>query len=143
RHQQVHLLDLKEEVLDPIRKFWNGAQRGIYDEARSFTADQKANFAYVGSEVSERIRVMLSDPRCFKGNSIQLLKSNLDGLRAELNSRLAEERATAMAEIEDLKAKLETLPEFSKLPEANRRDILKDADAAASRINSAGLIAMI
>jgi hypothetical protein len=143
RHHQDRLLDLKEDVLDPVRKFWNGAQRGIYDEARRFLADQKANFAYAGAEVSERIRLALDDPRCFKGGSIQQIKGALDGLRSEMDARLTEERAAAMAEIETLKTKLESLPEFVDLAEADRTSILSDADAAASPINSAGLIAMV
>ncbi len=143
RLEQDRLLDLKEDVLDPVRKFWNGAQRGIYDEARRFLADQKANFAYAGAEVSERIRLALDDPRCFKGGSIQQLKGALDSLRSEMDARLAEERAAAKAEIETLKAKLESLPELADLAEADRTSILSDADAAASPIDSAGLIAMV
>lgn len=61
RHYQDRLLGLKEDVLDPVRKFWNGAQRSIHDAAQRFLADQKANFAYAGAEVSERIRAALDD----------------------------------------------------------------------------------
>jgi hypothetical protein len=143
RHHHDRLLDLKEDVLDPVRKFWNGAQRGIYDGARRFLADQKANFAYAGAEMSERIRLALDDPRCFKGGSIQQLKGALDSLRSEMDARLAEERAAAKAEIETLKAKLESLPEFADLAESDRTSILSGADAAASPIDSAGLIAMV
>jgi len=143
RHHQDGILDLKEEVLDPVRKFWNGAQRGIYDEARRFLVDQKANFAYAGAEVSERIRAALDDPSCFKGGSIQQLKGALDGLRSELSARVGEERAAARAEIETLKGKLESLPEFSRLQDGDRAAILAEADTAASPIDSAGLIAMV
>ena len=34
--QEDTLLDLKEQVIDPIRKFMSGAQKGIFDDARKF-----------------------------------------------------------------------------------------------------------
>jgi hypothetical protein len=143
RLEQDRLLDLKEEVLDPIRKFWNGAQRGIYDQARTFLTEQQANFAYVGAEQSERIRAVLEDPGCFKGVAIQQLKGALDRLRSETAARLAEERAAGKAEIQNLKSKIESMPEFTKLSETERVAVLLDADAVIAPINGATLIAMV
>lgn len=143
RQHQDRLLDMKEEVLDPIRKFMNGAQRAIYDEARVFLSDQKANFPYIGADDAEFIRTALDDPRCFKGGSIQQTKGALDRLRGEINAKIAEERAGAKAEIQNLKSKLESVPEFLGLAEKDRAAILSEVDAAFAPIESASLVAMV
>ena len=48
-----------------------GGQKAIYDEARSYLADQNANFGYGGEDKARAIREVLNDPDCFKGNAIQ------------------------------------------------------------------------
>ncbi|MBN8626055.1 MAG: hypothetical protein J0M17_11250, partial [Planctomycetes bacterium] len=44
------LLDAKEQVLDPVRHFMNGAQKEIYANARRYLAAQEANFPHVAGD---------------------------------------------------------------------------------------------
>lgn len=140
---QDRLLDIKEDVLDPIRKFMNGSQRAIYDEAQAFLSQQRPNFAYAGADGAEHIRKALEDPRCFKGGSIQKLRGALDRLRADIDARIAEESAAARVEIQGLKSKLGAVPAFSALLKADQTAILAKVDAALAPIESATLIAMV
>ena len=69
--QEDGLLDMKDDTIDPIRKFMSGPQKAIFDHARQFVQAQEANFTYVpGDEVAE-ITDKLKDQRCFTGNRIQ------------------------------------------------------------------------
>ena len=87
--QEDSLLAMKEGVIDPIRKFMSGPQKGIFDDARKFVQTQEPNFAYVTSDVPASIHSVLNDPTCFKGNRIQQIKSELDALAQEIDKQVA------------------------------------------------------
>ena len=142
RHEE-RLLDLKEGLLDPIRRFMGGGQKTIYDEARSYLADQSANFGYGGEDQARAIREALVDPNCFKGNAIQHIKSTLDALRVEVDNRLAAARTTAIADVEELRGKLRALPDFISLSEADRREIEAAFTNVLDTIGTSKLIAVI
>lgn len=142
RHED-RLLDLKEGILDPIRRFMGGGQKAIYDEARSYLADQNANFGYGGEDKARAIQEVLGDPNCFKGNAIQQIKGTLDTLRAEVDHRLAAERKTAISDVEELRAKLRALPEFASLTEPDRREIEAAFTNVLDTIGTSKLIAVI
>ncbi|MGV1917677.1 BREX system P-loop protein BrxC [Rhizobium sp. 22-785-1] len=142
RHED-RLFDLKESVLDPIRRFMGGAQKAIYDEARGYLADQHANFGYGGEDQARVIQEVLDDPNCFKGNAIQQIKGALDALRAEVEERIAAERKTAIADVEAIRSKLRGLPEFPSLGEPDRREIEAAFSTLVNAIETSKLIAVI
>jgi hypothetical protein len=137
------LLDMKESILDPVRRFMGGAQKTIYDEARAFLTAQAANFAYVGEDRASSIRTFLDDPACFKGNTIQRMKSELDELKQDVSLRVAAERARGVGELDELHHRLQALPDYPILQPVDRR-IVEDAfDAVGTGIGQASLIAVI
>ena len=142
RHED-RLLDLKESILDPIRRFMGGGQKAIYDDARGYLADQNANFGYGGEDQARTIHAVLDDPNCFKGNAIQQIKGALDALRADVDNRIAAERKAAIADVEELRAKLRALPEFTSLVEPDRREIETAFTTVLHTIETSKLIAVI
>ena len=98
--QSDALFDLKERVVDPIRRFMAGNQRQIYDEARSYLDAQEANLAYVDGDEAGSLRAILDDPACCAGNRMTQAKALLDALRAKVNARVAEERTAAHAKLD-------------------------------------------
>ena len=137
------LLDLKEGILDPIRRFMGGAQKAIYDKARAYLADQSANFGYGGDDKANAILEVLDDPNCFKGNAIQQIKGTLDALKAGVDARIAAEREAALSDVEGLREKLRALPEFASLTESDRRDIEAAFAGILETVASSQLIAVI
>jgi hypothetical protein len=142
RHED-RLLDLKEGILDPIRRFMGGAQKAIYDEARAYLSDQSANFGYGGDEKANAIRAVLDDPNCFKGNTIQQIKGTLDALKAEVDTRIATERKTALSDVEELREKLRALPEFASLTDSDRGEIDAAFTGILETVANSKLIAVI
>jgi len=142
RHED-RLLDLKEGILDPIRRFMGGAQKAIYDEARAYLSDQSANFGYGGDEKANAIRAVLDDPNCFKGNTIQQIKGTLDALKAEVDARIATERKTALSNVEELREKLRALPEFASLTDSDRGEIDAAFTGILETVANSKLIAVI
>ncbi len=49
-----HLMDLKEGIIDPIRKFMAGPQKEIYDSARELLVNQKPNLEYGFTESAKK-----------------------------------------------------------------------------------------
>ncbi|MFG1346539.1 BREX system P-loop protein BrxC [Xanthobacter autotrophicus DSM 431] len=142
RHED-RLLDLKESILDPIRRFMGGAQKAIYDEARAYLSDQSANFGYGGDETANAIQVVLDDPNCFKGNTIQQIKGTLDALKADVDTWIATERKTALSNVEELREKLRALPEFASLTDFDRRDVEATFTGILETVANSKLIAVI
>lgn len=69
--QEDDLLNAKEDILDKVRSFMSGAQRGIYDEARAFLHDQEGNLDYADPASVTKIREVLAAPDCYKGPAIK------------------------------------------------------------------------
>jgi hypothetical protein len=110
------LLGMKEQLIDPVRKFMGGSQKAIYDEAKIFLRDQESNFTYVESPELDEVRTTLYDPQCFKGNRIQQLKAKLDALKQRVEQQVGEARTKAQSILDDLQQRLHNMPEYKKLP---------------------------
>ncbi|MER9507211.1 BREX system P-loop protein BrxC [Mesorhizobium sp. M0579] len=137
------LLDAKEQILDPIRKFMNGPQRTIYDDAASFLRTQSNNFSYLGAEQAAAVSEALADPKCFKGTSIQQVKDGLNRLRVDLEAAVKKEVVAASADIEDLRAKLGSLEEFGRVDKTIRHQVDQAFQTVLGDIHGATLIAVM
>ncbi|TNC49324.1 BREX system P-loop protein BrxC [Rubellimicrobium rubrum] len=135
------LLDAKEQVLDPVRSFMAGSQRGIYEEVSRFLRDQASNFAYVGTTEAEAMRRVVEDLASFRGNAIQGLKAKHFDLKSSIDLKLIEERKVVEAALADSRAKLEALPEFERLSEAQRANLIARIDTAGADLGRVSLIA--
>ena len=140
---QDRLLDLKESILDPVRRFMGGSQKAIYDEARAYVSDQGPNFGYGGDDKANAIRAVLDDPSCLNGNAIQQMKGTLDALKGEIDARIVAERKAASTEVEGLREKLRGLPEYSTQTDSNRREIEAAFAGVLATIENSSLIAVI
>ncbi len=153
------LLDMKEGVLDPIRKFMSGPQKGIYDEARQFLSEHENNLDYLnddegnggldfqeGDEAplsSSALRQQLIDPNCFKGGQMQRLKSQISDLLKRVESRINEERRRSLEKLDTLWSRLKSTNEFSSLDKKHQENIQNQFNEVRSRIEGQTLIPVI
>ncbi len=141
--QENALLDMKEGIIDPIRKFMSGPQRGIYDRAGKFIQDQEPNFAYIEGDEVESVSEILEHPECFKGNRMQQIKSLLDQLQDKVATKLKEEINSAKNTIDNLEDRLLDMKEFSSLSDDQREEIIKAFNDFTAFIETQKLIAFI
>lgn len=141
--QEDDWLALKEEVMDPIRRFMSGAQRGIYDEARAFLQGQEANFSYVEGDGPRPLRQLLDDPHCYQGNKIQQAKSWLDSLQAEVNGRVQQEKVATLAKVDERWQRLTGMAEFADLTPEQQTHLQQPFTALKGRIEGQTLIAVV
>lgn len=141
--QKDDLLDLKEGVIDPIRKFMSGPQKGIFDSARSIVQTQEPNFAYIDGDEAEQVVASLTDPECFKGNRMQQVKALVDSLQSKVNEQIAREVAKAKDSVATLKSRLCGMTEFSALTTEQKEQLTRPFDDLAEQFDGQKLIAVI
>jgi hypothetical protein len=100
------LLEAKEDLIDPIQSFLNGAQRAIYDEAEAFLSAHGGNLNYLPPGSDEAVKGALGDRNAFRGNKMAQLKQAVDGLLEQINDIVSAKRSGATDAIEGRKAEL-------------------------------------
>lgn len=141
--QEDELLELKEQLIDPIRKFMGGPQKDIYNQARAFLQSQDPNFTYVKSDAAASIRSALNDSSCFKGNRIQQVKSALDVLKQEIDQKVEEIREQAIAKLKIMQERMQGMDEYKKLPDVRMAELDAPYQELIDYIKQQNLIAVI
>ncbi|MFA6752405.1 MAG: BREX system P-loop protein BrxC [Fermentimonas sp.] len=107
RQYQDELLDLKEDLYDPILQFWNGEQKKIFDRILIFQKDNQANFDHVEAPERALLKEVLEDTAPYKGSIMKEAKDAMDKLSERIKQTIEEERSlliqSAEQKIEDLK----------------------------------------
>jgi len=141
--QEDTLLDLKEQTIDPIRKFMSGPQKAIFEEARTYVQSQEPNFAYIEGEEAALLVANLKDLACYKGNKIQQMKGQLDLLKANISDRLMQVRTQAVETLAAMQARMQAMDEYQNLPDARQAELNKPYLDLMSHIEQQHLIAVI
>ncbi|ABC65038.1 BREX system P-loop protein BrxC [Erythrobacter litoralis] len=137
------LLNAKEDILDKVKSFMGGAQKDIYDDARDMLAGQSANIDYVDPDAGAKLRAALEDPNCFKGSTIQNLKSDLFDLKNKVELKVLEERKAVIAEVEDVSAKIAQMPDFQALDADQQTRITARIDSHKEGLDTVTLIPVL
>jgi hypothetical protein len=141
--QEDALLDLKESVLDPVRKFMSGPQKSIFDNARKFVQTQEPNFAYIDGDETAQVVASLTDPECFKRNRMQQLKTQVEALQEKVTAQIETEIAMAKESAAYLKDRIRRMEEFDVLSAEQQDHILQPFSAFDADIERHRLIAVI
>ena len=141
--QEDALLDMKESVIDPVRKFMSGPQKGIFDNARKFVQSQEPNFAYIEGDETAQVLASLTDPECFKGNRMQQVKTQVETLQEKVTAQIEAEIAKAKETVAALKGRLCGMAEFSALNGEQQEQITRPFNEFNAAIERQKLIAVI
>lgn len=141
--QEDALLTMKESVIDPVRKFMNGPQKDIFDNARKFVQTQEPNFAYIEGDEAAQVVACLTDPECFKGNRMQQVKTQVETLQGKVTAQINTEIAKAKETVIVLKGRLCGMAEFGALNGEQQEQITRPFDEFNAAIERQKLIAVI
>ncbi|CUR58079.1 conserved hypothetical protein [metagenome] len=137
------LLEAKDNVIDPIQSFLNGAQRSIYDDASALLATHSSNLGYLSPGSDETVKAVLADPNAFRGNKMAQLKTAADDLRGQIDGIVATNRANVTAAMEGRRTELFGGAYFSNAtPEAQQR-VSQRVDNTLARVASESQVALI
>jgi len=137
------LLDIKDDILDPIRRFMGGSMKFIYLDVCRFVLNERHNFADVEGDEVSRIEAVLADVDCYKGNSIQQAKSLMQAVQKKITDKLNAEKERAETEISALQQKLMAMPEFGELTATQKDRLLEPFTRIQRQVDSQNLIGMV
>ena len=141
--QEDALLDMKEGVIDPVRKFMSGPQKDIFDNARKFVQTQEPNFTYIEGDEASQVVATLTDPECFKGNRMQQVKTQLHALKEKVDAAVKKTRESAIETLNTMQSRMKSMTEYQRLPEARRIELDKPYRDLIEHIEQQKLIAVI
>ena len=137
------LLDMKEDVIDPIRQFMSGSGKNIYDEVSRFLQSQSPNFAAIDSDKPAQLRAILNAPDCYKNNKMRDAKSLMDGLKKDVDQHVKQVRKEALSHVEKLQERLQGMQEYSALKKDQKEEIEQSFQKIQAYIQDESLISSI
>ena len=137
------LLAVKEETLDPIRRFMSGSAREIYASAVEFVDRQTANFSYVTNGHDKHLRALLDNPGVYQGDHVREIKESVDQLQRYIADLLEKERGRAEIKLEELRTRLQYMEDYATLPKEDRQTFTEQFDQAKSTLLRQTLIPVI
>lgn len=137
------LLDTKEKLIDPLRRFMKSPQKAIFDQARQLVAEQEDNFAYVSATEVEIVQALLVDKSPWQGNRLQQAKPQMDALQQSIANQLASEKAAAANRLGELESRLQATDEYAALNPDDQAKLSKSFTDARQALQGQKRIAMI
>ncbi|MBK9543665.1 MAG: hypothetical protein IPO49_15370 [Bacteroidetes bacterium] len=140
---QDNLLDDKEKIIDPIKKFMNGAQKDIFENILYYLESNNANFSYLEKAGIERLMLVKESKTPYLGNLMQEAKQALEQVKSELTIVLQEERGKAIGLIQGAIDKIKSFADFKKLDSKQQSEILLPLQSELIGINNERFIGNI
>ncbi len=137
------LLDTKEQVIDPLRRFMGSPQKAIFDQARKLVAEEEDNFPYVDSAEVQAIQDLLKEPKPWHGNRLQQARPQVEALQQAIANQLASDKANAGRRLDELEQRLQGSDQYSALSTDQRSLITKPFVDARQALQSQKRIAMV
>jgi hypothetical protein len=137
------LLDLKEQTLDPLKRFMSGPMRDVYLEARRFLQAQEANFSDLPADDAAKLQATLDDPNCFAGNMMQQAKALMETLKTKVQERLDEEKQKAKTIVQSLQTRICSMQEYAGLLPGQKSELTKSFEDFHSNLERQSLIAVV
>ena len=137
------LLDLKEEIIDPLTNFMAGPHKIIYDEVRDFLRRQESNFSYLENDAEENLQTIINNPACYKNNAMQEAKGLVLQTRQEIQALIEKEKSRALATVIDLENRLSSMERFAIIPSGLQIEVKENFKKCRHSIEQQSLIAVI
>ncbi|HCM95430.1 MAG TPA: BREX system P-loop protein BrxC [Glutamicibacter sp.] len=137
------LLEVKEDLIDPIRSFLNGQQAKIFDDAQMLLNTNAGNLGSLPAGSAEPVKALLSDVNAFRGNKMNQLKVAADDLRSQINDVVLEKHEIVTAAIEGRKAEIRNSPYYADASTAAQESVIERIDAILARLSEESQIALI
>ncbi|ROI04325.1 BREX system P-loop protein BrxC [Kaistella haifensis] len=130
------LLDTKENILDPIKKFINGDQLKIYEKVSSFLKSDLSNVEYIDGNEFSQIKSVMEDRAPYKGNTVRDAKVLHENITKKLQDKIDEERNKAIQKTEEVIAIIKTNEDYNRLSEADQNRILSPFQDEINKLKS-------
>lgn len=137
------LLDAKDSIIDPIKQFLNGSQRGIYDEAARFTQRNQANIVHLPMGTVDIVVQLLEDPKIFRGAKVNQLGTAVSDLESDLATVVNQSRTDAVTEIQKRWDLIPASAAFRDAPDTARDEVTRKVESVIVRVENESQIPVI
>jgi hypothetical protein len=137
------LLDLKEATIDPLKAFYNGSKRTIFDDISGFLRDEAPNFVDLPEDDIAPLRAAVESRTAYKGNTLQQANAKLSSVREAVSKLVTEAREEAAGRLAKARESFVSSPEFTALDSDKRADLLEPFDAATTRLKTERLAPVV
>lgn len=137
------MLDSKEQIIEPLRRFMSSPQKAIYDQARQLVQEQEDNFAYVDADEVAAIKGVLAESKPWQGNRLQQTKPQVESLQQAIDNLLVSEKAAAASQLAELELRLQGSNEYRGLKPEQQAQLAAPFVDARQSIQGQKRIAMI
>lgn len=137
------LLDTKENVLDPIKRFVNGDQLKIYEGIRAVVKGDVSNFDYIEGNEYTVLKSLLDNPKPYVGSAVKEAKTALEELTRKVLDRIDEEKSKAILAIQSTIDDIKTKEEFLGLDSTNQNKIIVPFQEEIGKLQTQRYIAVI
>ena len=130
------LLEFKEDVIDPIVAFLNGSQSRILADGLEWLKNNKPNIDYVSGTTAaglyQSAEQLANDPNIFRKTN--KFKTAIDDLREATDATIQTERANALNDVEDIRARIHDSTEYQHATQAAQTKVETELDQVAERM---------
>ncbi|MCP4520726.1 MAG: hypothetical protein GY827_03375, partial [Cytophagales bacterium] len=138
------LLDMREDILDPIQTFMNGDQINIYDDIKKMAQGDVTNYDYVQAEDERNtLTDFLANNVPYKGNVLRTAKAAMDALNQKVKERLEEAKQETITTIEETMSFLKEKEGFEKIPPHQQQRVLSIFEEEVNRVQGLRYISSI
>ncbi|MDB4655544.1 BREX system P-loop protein BrxC [Flavobacteriales bacterium] len=137
------LLDAKEDLIDPIKRFMNGDQVSIYDSVRNLLAGDTSNLDYIDGSELGILKDLMSNAKPYTGNAIKEAKTAKDALTKKVIDRIKEEQSLAIQAIEESIKKIESKDDYGKLKKGQQTIIVAPLEEELNKVQNSKYIGII
>jgi hypothetical protein len=115
----------KEDILDPIKRFWNGEQKKIYDSIQTFFSLNLSNLEYIDCAELDVLKDVIKHPKPYSGSIIKDAKTAKDQLNAKVLKQIEDERESTKKAVESSISLIQYKADFKSLDKENQDIVLK------------------
>jgi hypothetical protein len=137
------ILDQKEDVLDPIRKFWNGEQKKIFDGINTYLNGDQSNFEYVDDTELTILKEVRNNPKPFAGNQMKDAKEAMEALQKKILETIDTEKKESSILIQTKLDKIKEREDFKSLELTNQTQVLEELNTLLVKTNNQRYIAQL
>lgn len=131
------LLDLKEDVIDPIVAFLNGSQSRILADGLEWLKNNKPNIDYASgaaAELYQSAEQLANDPNIFR--KANKFKATIDDLRGEMDAIVQSEREAALKGVEEICTRIHDSAEYQQASQATQTEVDTELDQVSERVQN-------
>ena len=131
----------KEDVLDPIKRFWNGEQKKIYDSIQAFFSLNLSNLEYIDCDELNILKEVIKHPKPYTGAVIKVAKTAKEQLNTKVLKQIEDERDLTKKVIENSISNIQSKSEYKSLDKIKQDTVINPFNDELTKLKDQRFIA--